>query len=392
MDNRYTQIELEKKFTSTFTTESPDDRTSPGLSLLKVFLVLLLSFSMTAGSLTSAFAEDEEEDNNLYLPVHVDYDKAYDVLDRVNNERSKRGRGTLPMDQTLMDAAYVRAVETVLYFEHARPNGDTWSSVDAKVDGENLGMGTGSTAEIMRLWMESPGHKENIIYPEFDCIGVSCIEYKGIHYWVQLFSRSASEGAERKANGAVSLPLDLPSSEEGGEFSLDYSITIDGSAEEEADANANGSETYQLGLRAEGMDFDPSRLKWTVSDSEIAAIDEKGVLSIKGKGRARISAASGIIERADMDLDSRVDMKDLYIMDRFSHRPELSSVNPIEGITPMPEVIVLSAEGPLVKDRDYSVTYKDADAEGEASAEIRGCGGYKGIIIKEFNISEPADS
>ena len=254
--------------------------------------------------------------------MHVDYDKAYDVLDRINAERSKRGIRTLPMDQTLMDAAYVRAAETIVYFEHARPNGMVWHSVDDKVTGENLGMGTGSAAEIMKLWMESPGHKENILRSEFASVGVACIEYRDIHYWVQLFGDTGSDGAERPQNETKSLPLDLPREEDGGDFAYDYSITVNGMAEDVAEAD--DGEDYSLGLRAENIYFDPSKLNWKIDDEDIAEIDKNGILSIKEKGETEITALSGSIERASVSIDSRENVKDLYIMDKFNFSENIS--------------------------------------------------------------------
>lgn len=370
-----------KKFTSTFTTESPDDRKSPGLSLWSFFIVLILTIMIAGTSLPKVYAEDGEDDN-LYLPVQVDYDRSYDVFERINNERSKRGVATLSMDQTLMDAAYVRAVETIVYFEHARPNGGTWYSVSEKVNGENLGMGTGSASEIMKLWMESEGHKENIIRPEFRSVGVACVEYGDIYYWVQLFGTGGSDGAERLKNKKASMPIDLPAEEEGGEFAYDYSITVDGFEKDEA--TAEDGKKYILGLRAESFNFDPSKLKWKNSNDDVANINGDGVMEITGKGRTEITASSGSIERAALSIDSRADMKDMFIMDSFSHMPELSASG-LEGQeSARPVVTVLSNEGPLVKDRDYCVIYKDGD-EGEVTAEICGLGGYKGIVKKAYS-------
>lgn len=386
MENRYTQRELQIKFTSTFTTESPDDRKSPGLSLSGFFIFALITITLIFFSNTLVYAEDEETDNNLYVQVHVDYDKAYDVLDRINAERSKRGIRTLPMDQTLMDAAYVRAAETIVYFEHARPNGMVWHSVDDKVTGENLGMGTGSAAEIMKLWMESPGHKENILRPEFASVGVACIEYRDIHYWVQLFGDTGSEGAERPQNETKSLPLDLPREEDGGDFAYDYSITVNGMAEDVAEAD--DGEDYSLGLRAENIYFDPSKLNWKIDDEDIAEIDKNGILSIKEKGETEITALSGSIERASVSIDSRENVKDLYIMDKFNFSENISPRNRIDGESPRPDLIVLSNEGLLAEGTDYIISYKDANEDGEATAEIIGVGGYKGMVIKNYTVSE----
>ena len=52
-----------------------------------------------------------------------DYNKAYEVLNLVNQERKKYGYTELKMDKNLLENAMVRAEETVTYFEHERPNG-----------------------------------------------------------------------------------------------------------------------------------------------------------------------------------------------------------------------------------------------------------------------------
>ena len=150
------------------------------VAVIVAFVLMAAAAPLLSGQ--TAHAEDGEEDL-LYLQGTADYDKAYEVLGSINRERSRRGVSALSMDQTLMDAAMTRAAETVLYFEHARPNGRTWDSVNEKVSGENLGKGTDSVSRIMKLWMESTGHRENILRSRFHSVGVACFEYDGTTYW-----------------------------------------------------------------------------------------------------------------------------------------------------------------------------------------------------------------
>ena len=161
-----------------------------GRLLTAALFVLVMAALLAAAGCIHAYAEDDEEgresdDNLLYINCTVDYDKAYEVLDMINSYRGS----PLTMDSELQEAALTRAVETILYFEHARPNGGKWNSQNARVKGENLGMGSGSSSKLMGLWMDSPGHRENILRSSFNSIGVSCIEYEGTYYWVQCFGR-----------------------------------------------------------------------------------------------------------------------------------------------------------------------------------------------------------
>ena len=257
-----------------------------------LIITCLLSIVLAATHFAPAFAEGEEAeatDNNLYIKVNANYDMAYDVISRVNKERKKRGIGGLTPDQTLMDAALVRATETVLYFEHARPNGMKWSSVNPKVSGENLARGSANTTKIMGMWMDSAGHRENILRSGFNSIGVSVIEYDGTYYWVQLFGRAGGSGAEYPESGSVSAPLDLPGADEGGSFALDYYITLGGSAPGAEQAAEIGKGGVQLGLSGYPLTFDPAKVRWTLSDAALAEIEENGVIEAAGRGIGTLS-------------------------------------------------------------------------------------------------------
>ena len=325
---------------------------------------------LMAGQLSFSFAADAEpEGDNLYVLVNADYERAFEVISSINSERSKRGLSSLTPDETLMDAALIRAAENILYFEHARPNGRSWDSVNSKVMGENLGRGTSSTSEIMRLWMNSPGHRENIIRSSFRSVGVACIESGGTYYWVQLFGTSGGSGVEIPDNGRVPAALDLPTAEEGGSYLLDYRITAAGGGrliEASSDAEVYDIEkgaSLQLGLLGDNLEFDPSRLTWSVSDPEIAEIDENGVLTVTGMGTARIKAASGSRERAAIEIDTRANIGDMYILGK------------------LPFISVMAPEGFLVEGRDYMMRRIDSDGDGSReTAEIRGADRFKGMV------------
>ncbi len=53
--------------------------------------------------------------------------------------------------------------------------------------GENIAMGQRTPQEVMNAWMNSKGHRENILNASFDTIGVGYYEENGVYYWVQLF-------------------------------------------------------------------------------------------------------------------------------------------------------------------------------------------------------------
>ena len=119
---------------------------------------------------------------------------ARQVVDLVNQERAKRSLPALTIDNTLMSAALTRAAETVKSFSHTRPNGSSFSSVLSEYNygyrtaGENSAYGQRTPQEVVTAWMNSSGHRANILNGNYTKIGVGCYKSGGTYYWSQLFA------------------------------------------------------------------------------------------------------------------------------------------------------------------------------------------------------------
>ena len=118
------------------------------------------------------------------------------VVDLVNAERAKEGLSPLTIDTKVQAAAQVRAVECEQSFSHTRPNGSSFSTalkeqnVSYMSAGENIAWGQRSPEEVMNGWMNSSGHRANIMNPNFTTIGVGYYQNaNGTNYWCQLFTR-----------------------------------------------------------------------------------------------------------------------------------------------------------------------------------------------------------
>lgn len=109
------------------------------------------------------------------------------VFDSVNNYRRQAGLTELTYDTDLQAAANVRAQEIVKTFAHTRPDGSSWSTVSSKAKGENIASGYSTAEAVMSGWMNSQGHRENILRSSFKSIGVGVYSQGGTLYWVQLF-------------------------------------------------------------------------------------------------------------------------------------------------------------------------------------------------------------
>ena len=118
---------------------------------------------------------------------------AVEVLNLVNAERAKVGVAPLSLADDLQAATAIRAREIVSEFSHTRPDGSDCFTVmknRGRTCGENIAAGHASAAETVAQWMNSQGHRENILNPKFRELGVGYAyeDYSTYHhYWVQLF-------------------------------------------------------------------------------------------------------------------------------------------------------------------------------------------------------------
>ncbi|SES43009.1 Uncharacterized conserved protein YkwD, contains CAP (CSP/antigen 5/PR1) domain [Streptomyces sp. yr375] len=121
---------------------------------------------------------------------------AAEVVDLTNRERTRTGLRPLAVDPSLTAAAQAHSADMVAraFYSHTSPEGGRpWDRAAAagstrRTIGENIACGQRSAAEVVDGWMNSPGHRANILEPAFTHIGVG---YEGGGpsgtYWTQLF-------------------------------------------------------------------------------------------------------------------------------------------------------------------------------------------------------------
>lgn len=121
---------------------------------------------------------------------------AAQVLELVNAERAKAGAAALTLDSKATEAAQTRAQEIQRSFSHTRPNGSSFSTalteagVSYTASGENIAYGQNSAQAVMEGWMNSSGHRANILNQNFTSIGIGhAQDSNGVDYWTQLFFR-----------------------------------------------------------------------------------------------------------------------------------------------------------------------------------------------------------
>jgi uncharacterized YkwD family protein/spore coat assembly protein SafA len=115
------------------------------------------------------------------------------VLTIVNQERQKAGLKPLLMDWELQRVARTKACDmaTTGYFSHQSPDyGSPFDmmkqyGISYRTAGENIAKGQRTPSEVMQSWMNSQGHRANILKGDFTHIGVGYCQ-QGNH-WVQMF-------------------------------------------------------------------------------------------------------------------------------------------------------------------------------------------------------------
>ena len=139
---------------------------------------------------TTAPAKTETQTSNSSISNYSNQ-----VLQLVNQERAKEGLKALTTASALTSASNKRAQETMQSFSHTRPNGSSFFTaltefgVKYSAAGENIAYGQRTPQEVVTAWMNSPGHRANIMNGSFGKLGVGVYQgSNGTIYWAQLFT------------------------------------------------------------------------------------------------------------------------------------------------------------------------------------------------------------
>jgi len=151
------------------------------------FLTIVLLI-LPAGTLADEKSKKKDSDMS---------DEEKGVLELTNAERKSEGVPALKPNARLLKAAREHAanmarqdkLEHILdgksYVDRVKATGYPLHMV-----GENIAHGSQNPEQVIKLWMDSPGHKMNLLRKEFTEIGIGlAVNEKGEKYWVQVFGR-----------------------------------------------------------------------------------------------------------------------------------------------------------------------------------------------------------
>lgn len=245
--------------------------------------------SKAAKTRTSAAAQTKAASEVFYVKGSADYSQAADVLTDVNKERRKAGVPALTMDAELQQAAMQRAAELSLNYDHTRPDGTPCVSVCDKASGENIAYGVAflGPEEIMDAWMNSPGHRANILRGDYKSIGLGCFYQKnGSRWWVQLFGMGSAQ-TEAAVKGVKTRTFSI----RAVPGSIKISPTLSGGM-----TIGKGKKQSAFAIRAQNrgytrftVDLEPRTFRWTSSNRNVS-VNTSGTVTGKKVGSAVVRA------------------------------------------------------------------------------------------------------
>ena len=127
------------------------------------------------------------------------------VFEYTNEERVKAGLEPLVWSRYQTENAQIRAKEISTYYSHDRLNGEPTIWENISMAGESVGVHyengqriltriDGDPKSVVQGWMNSEGHRANILNPNATSMAVGCyVAENGNIYWVQCFDSSTNE-------------------------------------------------------------------------------------------------------------------------------------------------------------------------------------------------------
>ena len=223
----------------------------------------------------------------IKIDGYYDYQKANEVLTIVNKERANNGLSALKMDRSLLETAMQRAAESSIYWDHIRPDGSYCFTANSKMTRENIACGAWTAEQVMNMWMNSSGHKANILSSDSKSIGIGCFNYNGVNYWVQCFGENEAEGTtiteNKNATSKINIEADY----------VDLRLERSSMELKIGESQYNVIENYECSYGLQLVKLNADSAIWKSSNEKIATVDDYG--NVKGitPGKVTISAIIG---------------------------------------------------------------------------------------------------
>lgn len=381
-------------------------------------------------SITSEDLNQEEygENASRYLQtvkydVYQNYDYAYEVLSLVNIERAAEGLAPLKWDPELMEAAMERAGELVLLFSHTRPNSGACGTISPYLRGENAAEGPVSPEDAVDSWMNSPGHRQNILMKSYKTLGVGCVEFNDRLYWIQCFG---TEHSGKKQTLPANLTITQSTDFAVDTFEYDFyhtmtPITFKPEIRVGKTTMTKGTtQTAAVYIAQDEDDYHAPKIKnsgitWSSSDSSVATVSSSGKIKALKSGKTTIKAE---MKHYTLKKTITAACEDKHSYKQTSVTPasyekngkikykcsicgktKTSTIYKIKatklsatkltynGKVRKPTVKVINSKDKVIDSKYYTVTYQSGRKEvGTYKVTVKFKGRYKGTATQTFKI------
>lgn len=195
------------------------------------------------------------------------------------------------MDAELQETAMTRAAELALNFDHTRPDGTICFTICSKSHRENIACGKSTSSDVMNRWMNSEGHKANILEKSLKSIGIGCFKNGSVYYWVQNFSMYDAT-LETSKTGTQNTTYNVSVINENLNMYA-RKVTNSNSA---SFMNIGNEGSYIFGIKNKSTDLfysvgDSSDYTFSSSNSNVIKMNSNGTFNAVGKGTATITIA-----------------------------------------------------------------------------------------------------
>lgn len=176
----------------------------PKLLHHKSLIIVIVSFVMFSFFLNSL---KKNAPDVLGTSININQEE---LLNITNKDREKEGLQKLVINDDLSKAAYLKGLDMFQknYWAHNSPTGDTpWvffkkAGYDYTYAGENLARGFATSSDVVKAWMESQSHRENMLSPNYQEVGFAVIDGKLLGedttLVVEMFGSKTAEVAQVK--------------------------------------------------------------------------------------------------------------------------------------------------------------------------------------------------
>lgn len=151
----------------------------------------VLSNIVTKEPVNQVVAVGTKEPEPVAQPtIEYEYSAASEVIRLTNIERQNAGLSALSYNSALDAGAYLRAQELEVSFSHSRPDGSIFATAFSNIGyssmGENVAKGYSTASSVVSGWMNSAGHRANILDSGFTQISVGHVIIDGYCYWAMI--------------------------------------------------------------------------------------------------------------------------------------------------------------------------------------------------------------